>query len=680
MFRRSPQAESEPKAATAAPAVNTIEALLKPAEWDRLSDADRAQLSALFPALSVTAGRSEPLLRAGAPAPLQDWIAAVVGHSFQSYVAASVRSWLDTTPETAHLYVGGDLAIGAPQLIASVARQRAASWPTPSSYCFAPDPTALDQPMLLALPLGTGVVFTKALAEALGALSKQWDASASRQQALNQIFDDLAGGAPAAGQDYLNRLRTALLQLAMTGAAFPWDGDNGPPLGTVTPEPQVTSGAPVVEATALDSTLTDVLLQANGGVLIVSPGTVDLDKLLSALVSRQLSLDDSLPPVPLSVRVVLLGTDQAYDALWSNSDLIGQIFRYEAWSQDITPWNRDAEAAYAAYAAGVAHYYALPAPAPDAVGRLIQEGSRRADSLLRSRLSTDLLMLHDIIFEAGKLAQARSSPMIAAEDIDAALDRRRALQQANVYWVQEAILTGESITPTAGSAVGQINGLGVLEVHPWEGTFAVPMRISATVAPGKGEQLLDVEREVKQADESHVRGLLTMEGYFASQYGQKVPLSLAARVRFEQEQGSIGGDSASAAELLALLSALANAPIRRSVAVTGALGQYGELQPIGGVNFKIEGFWDLCRARRKLGETENSYGVVIPAPDTRDLMLRASIAAAIVSEGWFHVWPVKTIDEAIPLLMGLPAATVHDRVERRLREFAQVESQQKRGR
>ena len=207
-----------------------------------------------------------------------------------------------------------------------------------------------------------------------------------------------------------------------------------------------------------------------------------------------------------------------------------------------------------------------------------------------------------------------------------------------------------------------------------------PMRISATVAPGKDEQVLDIECEASQADDSHLRGLLTMEGYFANQYAQKSPLSLAARIRFEQEHGATGGDSASAAELFALLSALSDIPIRRSIAVTGAVGQYGELQPIGGVNFKIEGFWDLCRVRRNLGEQqEGGYGVIIPATNMRDLMLHAQVAQSITAEGWFHVWPVNTVDEAIPLLMGVTTTALHERVEKRLHDYAALQSSRARG-
>ncbi|MBA3823414.1 MAG: AAA family ATPase [Ktedonobacterales bacterium] len=679
-MQRRAQSKRPAEKSPAALGLSTLAQLLKPTEWEQLSAADLATHAAAFPALTDSTARAEALVRAGSPASVQDWVAATIGRTFQPYVMDGVASWLDTAPESAHLYVGGTLALGTPQLVAAVARQKVASWPSPSSYCYAPDPQALDQAVLLTLPLGTGAALGKALATLFDGLSQQWGDVASNAQVFNALFAACAQSAPEAAQAYLTALRASMLPIATSGGAYPWAGDNqSPSFGAVAPEPTVTRGAPVVEATLLTTSIVDVLLRANGGVLILSPSTVDVDKLLPVLVAREIVLQDGWPALPLAVRVVLVGTGDVYDTLWSNSDLISQLFRYELWSQGMTAWNRAAEAAYAAFAAGTTHYYGLPAPDVAAVASLVQEGARQVDGLNRSRLTNDLVVIHDIVVEAGKAAQARHAPATTAADVDAILARRRALQGANVAWVQEGILSGESITPTMGVAVGQINGLGILSVHPPEGSFAVPIRISATVVPSKGEHLLDVEREADQSDGSHIRGLLTMEGYFANQYGQQQPLALAARIRFEQEQGGIDGDSASAAELFALLSALSGIPIRCSTAVTGAIGQYGEIQPIGGVNHKIEGFWDLCRIRRQLGEQpEGGYGVLIPAANARDVMLRRAVAHSITSEGWFQVWLMQTVDDALPVLMGVPAAVVHTRVQQRLSTFAALQNGRRR--
>lgn len=659
-----------------AQAIRSIDDLLRPAEWDRLDDASRTQLLQQFPMLNARAARAEELLRYGATEDLQEWIAAVVGRYFQPHIVAGVQNWLDVAPETAHLFVGGHPFFGTPQLVASIARQKVGGWPLPSSYCYAPDPDALDQaPILLKLPLGTADAFDKTLTGVVNTIRQQWDDAANRQQVINAQFDGAQGNTSSEGVAYLGHLRTALLNLAAANATFPWDdGDNAAPVGAVSVEPAATGKAPVVDISGPNPNLKKGLLQANGGVLIVS-NSISLEELLPLLVTRELSLSDGWPTLPLSVRVVMVGSGDDWN------QVPDAIFRYELWSRDLIAWDRNTEAAYAAIAQATAAYYGLPAPSPAAIARLIQEGSRRSDSILRARLLTNMLLIHDLTVEAGKIARARNAATISGELIDERLEQRKAAQRPNVELVQEAMLTGENITPTSGTAVGQINGLGILEVHPWEGIFAIPSRISATVAPGAGEQVLDVERESGQTDDSHDRGLMTMEGYFISQYGQKFPLYLSARIRFEQEQNSMGGDSASAAELFALLSALSDLPIRRSIAVTGAVGQYGEIQPIGGVNFKIEGFWDLCRVRRQRGEAaEGGYGVIIPASNARDLMLRPAVAASIVNDGWFQVWLAGTVDEALPILMGVPAKTVHDRAEQRLRQYAQIQAQFKRGR
>jgi len=421
----------------------------------------------------------------------------------------------------------------------------------------------------------------------------------------------------------------------------------------------------------LQGELNDALLQANGGVLILPALNIDVNALTTTLLNRCVKVrDDAAQPIPLNVRLVMIGTEDAYRALLTASDDMARVFRNEVWCNDTAPWTRETEATYAALADGVSRRYGLPTFDPGAVARLIEEGARRVSGLNRSRLTTDLMLLHDMAVEAGELARERGGASVIGADITEMLNRRRALQSSTAQQVRNAILSGESMTPTSGVAIGQINGLGIYDWHPYEASFAVPMRISATVSPGRDERILDIEQEAQQADADHVRGAMTMEGYLTHRYSEQRPLSVIIRIRFEQEHGGTGGDSASAAQLFVLLSALAQQPIRRSLAVTGAVGQYGEIQPIGGVNMKIEGFWEICRLRREQGERpEGGYGVLIPAVNARDLMLRPEVAASIANEGWFHIWPIATVDDAIPLLMGAPAATVHQRIEQRLKRF-----------
>ena len=200
------------------------------------------------------------------------------------------------------------------------------------------------------------------------------------------------------------------------------------------------------------------------------------------------------------------------------------------------------------------------------------------------------------------------------------------------------------MTATYGAAIGQINGLGIYEVHPSEGAFAVPMRISAIVSVGKDESVLDIERVAEQADAEHVRGMMTMEGYLANRYGQDRPVSLAARSlrAAPVARVAIAPQARNCSRCSRRWRRFRFAGRWRSRA---RLGQYGEIQPIGGVNTKIEGFFDLCRARRAAGEQPaGGYGVIIPAVNTRDLMLRPNVAYSIAQEGWFSIWPINWVD------------------------------------
>ncbi|HEX5156764.1 MAG TPA: AAA family ATPase [Ktedonobacterales bacterium] len=675
---------------------------------------------------------------------LQDWVAQLISSSFQPQTAAYVRAWLSDGSPDGHLYVGGFGGQGRTSLVASLARQVLVNAPAPVEYCYVPELGALSKPMALAVPDDTGADFIDALQTGLRLIAGNWDGassggdnsnssdtsdnssdasadsaggdtSASNGAAASQGASASAASAPASDPDpaaiaqqrgtlvtkimdivtsaapsdgaraYVAKLTAALQQLASKGDDLPFAEDSIP-TAHVTPTPDslpggsAGKGAPVVVASLGQTDLSDALLRANGGVLILA-ATDTLDSstwnsLSTALRNRSLLLKPGWPPIPLSAHVVMIGSNSSYAALVNNTEDFSRIFRYEIWCNYDTEWKRESEATYAALAAGVSARHSLPAFDPTGVARLVEEGARRVDGLQRTRLSTDLLLLHDLALQAGRVAKARSAATTSGQDVDNALFQRRQLQTGSAERVRYAILSGQEMTATFGAAMGQINGLGIYEVHPSEGSFAVPMRISAIVSVGKDYSLLDVERGAEQADAEHIRGLMTMEGYLANRYGQDRPVSLSARIRFEQQHGGTGGDSASAAELFALLSALAQVPIRRSVAVTGAVGQYGEIQPIGGVNTKIEGFFDLCRARRAAGEQPvGGYGAVIPAVNTRDLMLRPDVAYAIAQEGWFSIWPINWVDEGIPLLMGVPADQIHARVNDRLKRFYELATQ-----
>ena len=667
-------------------AFSRVEDLLRRADWETLGDTDRTALLAAIgsPALtSVTDGDK------------QEWVARLVAARFQPEAAAGITAWLNTTSGDGHLYLGGHMGQGRTSLVASLARQAAAKLPPPPEYCYVPTPDAMDgPPVLLPLPRGTSATFGKTMGQALGPVFGNWDDAAGQKpsdpsqpaplkQLITGAFSAIEGATPDSARAYVAQLRAAFEKFADAGGSLPYSWDDVP-VAHIQPVPDTAPGAPVVVATLARTELQDALLRANGGVLILAANELGQDSwgtLATALKTRELLLKPGWPAVPATVRVALVGTGDAYDALNGGAEDFARLFRYEVWCNDATEWTREAEGSYAALASGVASIYQVPACDASGVARLIEEGARRAGNLNRTYLSTDLLLLRDLATEAGRLAQAQGASATTGAQVDAALQLRRSVQSVNARRVRDAIMSGQEITPTAGTAVGQINGLGVYAFHPSEGNFAVPMRISATVSPGRDEKLVDIEHEAQQADADHVRGALTVEGYIAQRYGQVRPITAVGRIRFEQEHGGTGGDSASAALLVALLSALSQVPIRNSLAITGAVGQYGEIQPIGEVNAKIEGFWELCKLRRAQGEqAAGGYGVLIPAVNARDLMLRADVAKSIAREGWFHVYPITTVDDALVLLTGAPAETIHTRVNQQLQRFHDAEVRSRTGR
>ena len=267
-----------------------------------------------------------------------------------------------------------------------------------------------------------------------------------------------------------------------------------------------------------------------------------------------------------------------------------------------------------------------------------------------------------------------SSDLVTAEDVQGAIDAHiRRLDRIREKLLEETV-RGTRFIDTEGTQVGQINGLSVLQLAGF--SFGQPARITARVRLGRGE-VIDIEREVELGGPIHSKGVLILSAFLGSRYAAEQPLSLHASLVFEQSYGGVEGDSASSAELYALLSALAELPIKQSFAVTGSVNQHGQVQPIGGVNEKIEGFFDLCKARGHL----NGQGVIIPKSNVRHLMLRRDVVDAIRADQ-FHVYAISTIDEGIELLTGVPAGerdasekfpegSVNQKVEARLIALAE---------
>jgi len=280
-----------------------------------------------------------------------------------------------------------------------------------------------------------------------------------------------------------------------------------------------------------------------------------------------------------------------------------------------------------------------------AVARVIEDRARVVED--NERLSAHMQSLVDLLVEADFAARNRAASVVAADDVEAAvkagIHRASRVNEA----LQDAILRDTVLIDTQGAKVGQVNGLSVFAVG--DHAFAKPTRITASTRVGEGE-VIDVQREVKLGGPIHSKGVLILASFLAWRFSATRPHSLRASLVFEQTYGEVEGDSASAAELCALLSALAGTPLQQSLAITGSVNQYGELQAIGAVNEKIEGFFDICKARGLDGK----QGVVIPASNVKNLMLRDDVVGA-AADGKFHVYAARTIDDAIEVMTGVPA-------------------------
>jgi lon-related putative ATP-dependent protease len=311
-----------------------------------------------------------------------------------------------------------------------------------------------------------------------------------------------------------------------------------------------------------------------------------------------------------------------------------------------------------------------------AVIRLVEHSSRMAGDA--EKLSTQVSHIADVQREADYYAAQAGRDTVTRSDVQCAIDAHVRRSDRVRERLQEATLRKTIYIDTEGAKVGQINGLSVIELNGF--AFGHPSRITARIRFGKGE-VINIEREVELSGPIHSKGVLILSGFLAGRYASEFPLSLSASLVFEQSYSGVEGDSASSTELYALLSAIAELPIKQSLAVTGSVNQLGEVQPIGGVNEKIEGFFDLCKARGLTGE----QGVLIPAANVKNLMLRQEVVDA-VSRGEFHIYPVETIDEGIELLTGIEAGertedgdypydTINHRVQRRLKEMAKKQTE-----
>lgn len=433
------------------------------------------------------------------------------------------------------------------------------------------------------------------------------------------------------------------------------------------------------------------LHRANGGYLVLDARRVllqpfaweGLKRVLSSGRIRIESLGQALSlvstvsiepePIPVDVKVVLIGEPLLYYLLQFYDPEFAELFKVAADFDD--RMNRE-DAGNEQYARLIATFARrdglLPFDRP-AVARVVEQGARLADDA--ERLSLRTRDLTDLLQEADFWARQGGRSVVARADVQQAIEARVHRHDRLRSRVIEEIERGTILIDTAGATVGQVNGLSVAALG--EFAFGHPSRITARVRLGRGE-LVDIEREVKLGGPIHSKGVLILGAFLGARYAAQRPLSLRASLVFEQSYGPVEGDSASCAELFALLSVLADAPIRQSLAVTGSVNQHGEVQPIGGVNEKIEGFFDVCHARGLSSE----QGVLIPSANVKHLMLREDVVEAC-AQGKFHVYAVSTVDEGIEILTGMaagvadaqgryPEGSVNRRVEERLHAMAEA--------
>jgi lon-related putative ATP-dependent protease len=431
------------------------------------------------------------------------------------------------------------------------------------------------------------------------------------------------------------------------------------------------------------------LHRANGGYLVLDALKVltqplAWEALKRALRSREIRIESlgqmlslistvSLEPepIPLDVKLVLVGPRLIYYLLHAYDPEFSELVKVAVDFEEEIGRAPEADLLYARMIAMIARQEKLRPLDRAAVARVIEHGSRSAGDA--EKLSVQMRDINDLLRESDYWAGAGSRKVIEAQDVQRALDARVERADRVRDRLQEEILRGRLLIDTAGSRAGQVNGLAVTQLGGF--SFGTPHRITARVRLGGGK-VVDIEREVELGGAIHSKGVLILSGFIAGRYAANKPLSLAASLVFEQSYGGVEGDSASSAELYVLLSALADAPLKQSLAVTGSVNQHGAVQAIGGVNEKIEGFFDICRSRGLTGD----QGVLIPSANVKNLMLRHDVVEAAAA-GKFHIYPVDTVDQGIEILTGVPAGerdasgqfpagTINHRVERRLVEFA----------
>lgn len=432
------------------------------------------------------------------------------------------------------------------------------------------------------------------------------------------------------------------------------------------------------------------LHKANGGYLIVDAREVLInpfswDSLKRCIRNCEIKIEDVLEqyrfmsvaslkpePVPLQAKIIMIGAPWIYYLLFHLEPDYRKLFKVKADFDSRVKRTDEIVREYAMFVATHCKNENLLPFDRGGVAALLEFSARLVED--QNRLSSQFMEISDLIREASFWAGKENSPKVTRDIVKRAIEEEVYRNNRIEERIQEMIDEGTIMVDTEGAEVGQINGLSVLSLGDY--MFGRPSRVTVRVFTGRGG-MVNIEREVKLSGPIHDKGVLILTGYMGGKYAHDKPLSFSASICFEQSYDGVEGDSASSTELYAILSALSGVPLKQGIAVTGSVNQLGKVQPIGGVNHKIEGFYAVCKARGLTGE----QGVMIPETNVRHLMLKDEVVEA-VKAGKFHIWSVKTIDEGISILTGLPAGepgddgkypegTINYLVDKRLEEFGE---------
>lgn len=433
------------------------------------------------------------------------------------------------------------------------------------------------------------------------------------------------------------------------------------------------------------------LHKANGGYLIMHAMDIlkwffSWDALKRAIKSKEIAIEDLIEqyglistktlkpqPIPLEMKITLIGNPYLYHLLYVWDDQFNKIFKVKAHLDDCIDRNKEAVEKLTSYISSFCKTGNLKHMDKGGVARLIEYGSEIASN--KEKLTLRLSEIEDVIKEANFWATERQRPYITAQDVDKAIEEK--VYRSNLFEekIQELVEKGIIKIETEGSIVGQINSLELYDLGDY--IFGRPARVTASISMGK-EGIIDIDRESKLSGSIHTKGVMILSGYLKGKYAHDKPLALSASLCFEQSYSMVEGDSASAAELFTLLSCLADAPISQSLAVTGSVSQKGEIQAIGGVTPKIEGFYAICKIKGLTGD----QGVIIPEANVKDLMLKKEMVEA-VNKGKFHIYPIQTVDEGMEILTGMKSearredgtykeGTLNAKIDNHLRRLTEI--------